>query len=61
MLQERFEENFKEFADPEDLLVQITFETFALDFWVINLSSSKFESYNSFSMSFYLGLSSRNG
>ena len=61
VLQERFDENFKELADPEDLLVQITFETFALDFWVINLSSSKFESYNSFSMSFYLGLSSRNG
>jgi hypothetical protein len=61
VLQERFDENFKELADPEDLLVQITFDTFALDFWVINLSSSKFESYNSFSMSFYLGLSSRNG
>lgn len=61
VLQERFDENFIELADPEDLLVQMTFDTFALDFWVINLSSSKFESYNGFSMSFYLGLSSRNG
>jgi hypothetical protein len=60
-LQERFEENFKEMSDPEDLLVQITFDTFALDFWVMNLGSSKFETYSSFSMSFYLGLSSRNG
>jgi hypothetical protein len=61
VLQERFEENFKEMSDPEDLLVQITFDTFALDFWVMNLGSSKFETYSSFSMSFYLGLSSRNG
>lgn len=61
VLQERFEENFKEMSDPEDLLVKIIFETFALDFWVMNLGSSKFETYSSFSMSFYLGLSSRNG
>lgn len=61
VLQERFDENFKELADPEDLLVQIAFETFALDFWVTGLGSSKFVNLSSFSMSFYLGLSSRNG
>jgi hypothetical protein len=61
VLKERFGKNVNETEDPEDLFVQITFETFVLDFWVTNLGSSKFKNSSNFSMSFYLGLSSQNG
>ena len=61
VLKERFEKNVNETEDPEELFVQITFETFVLDFWVTNLGSSKFKNSSNFSMSFYLGLSSQNG
>ena len=60
VLKQRFGNNINQTEDPEDLLVQITFDTFILDFWVMNLNSSKFKEFSSFSMSFYLGLSSRN-
>jgi hypothetical protein len=60
VLKDRFIGVF-ETEDPEDLLVQITFDTFVLDVWVINLGSSKFKTFNNFSMSFYLGLRSLNG
>jgi hypothetical protein len=61
VLKERFGKKVNETEDPEDLFVQITFETFVLDFWVTNLGSSKFKNSSNFSMSFYLGLSSQNG
>jgi hypothetical protein len=61
VFKERFGNNVNQTEDPEDLLVQITFDTFILDFWVMNLNSSKFKEFSNFSMSFYLGLSSRNG
>jgi hypothetical protein len=60
-LKERLGEDTYETEDKADLLVQITFETFALDIWVTSLISTNFSEYNTFSMSFYLGLSSRNG
>jgi hypothetical protein len=60
VLQARFGENSFETDNPEELLVQFTFETFALDIWVMNLGSSKFKGFSNFSMSFYLGLSSQN-
>jgi hypothetical protein len=61
VLQERFATDDYQSDNTEELLVTITFNTFALDFWVLNLGSTKFENFNGFSMSFYLGLSSRNG
>jgi hypothetical protein len=60
-LKERLGEEDYETEDKADLLVQFTFETFALDIWVTSLISNNFTQFNSFSMSFYLGLSSRNG
>jgi hypothetical protein len=60
VLKDRFPDNF-ETEDPEDLLVQLTFDTFAIDVWVINLNSNKFSTFNNLSMSFYLGLRSLNG
>jgi len=60
-LQDRFLTDDYETDDIEELLVQITFDTFSLDFWVISLRSSKYVDFSSFSMSFYLGLSSING
>jgi hypothetical protein len=61
VLKQRFGNNINQTEDPEDLLVQITFDTFTLDFWVMSLNSSKFKEFSSFSMSFYLGLSSIDG
>ena len=61
VLKQRFGNNIDQTEDPEDLLVQITFDTFTLDFWVMSLNSSKFKEFSSFSMSFYLGLSSIDG
>ena len=61
VLKERLGEEDYETEDKADLLVQFTFETFALDIWVTSLISNNFTQFNSFSMSFYLGLSSRNG
>lgn len=61
VFQDRFLTDNYETDDIDDLLVQIAFDTFALDFWVTSLGSSKFVNFSSFSMSFYLGLSSRNG
>jgi hypothetical protein len=60
-LQDRFLTDDYETDDIEELLVQITFDTFSLDFWVMSLRSSKYVDFSSFSMSFYLGLSSING
>jgi hypothetical protein len=60
-LKEGLGEDTYETEDKADLLVQITFETFAIDLWVTYLNSINFSEYNTFSMSFYLGLSSRNG
>jgi hypothetical protein len=61
VLQERFATDNYQSDNTEELLVTITFNTFALDFWVLNLGSSKFNDFSGFSMSFYLGLSSING
>ena len=61
VLKERLGEEDYETEDKADLLVQFTFETFALDIWVTSLISNNFTQFNNFSMSFYLGLSSRNG
>jgi hypothetical protein len=61
VLQERFATDNYQSDNTEELLVTITFNTFALDFWVLNLSSTKFNDFSGFSMSFYLGLSSING
>jgi hypothetical protein len=61
VLKERLGEETYETEDKADLLVQFTFETFAVDIWVTSLLSNNFTQFNSFSMSFYLGLSSRNG
>ncbi len=62
VLKDRHNENVYETQDLDEILVQISFDTFALDFWVMRLGSSKFENFSSsFSMSFYLGLSSQNG
>jgi hypothetical protein len=61
VLQDRFLTDDYETDDIEELLVQITFDTFSLDFWVMSLRSSKYVDFSSFSMSFYLGLSSING
>jgi hypothetical protein len=61
VLQDRFLTDDYETDDIEELLVQITFDTFALDFWVMSLDSSKYVDFSSFSMSFYLGLNSING
>jgi hypothetical protein len=61
VLKERLGEETYETEDKADLLIQFTFETFALDIWVTSLFSNNFTQFNSFSMSFYLGLSSRNG
>ena len=61
VLKERLGEEDYETEDKADLLVQFTFETFALDIWVTSLLSNNFTQFNSFSMSFYLGLTSRNG
>jgi hypothetical protein len=61
VLQDRLLTDDYETDDIEELLVQITFDTFALDFWVMSLGYSKYVDFSSFSMSFYLGLSSING
>jgi hypothetical protein len=61
VLKERLGEEDYETEDKADLLVQFTFETFALDIWVTSLISNNFTQFNNFSMSFYLGLSSKNG
>ena len=61
VLQDRFLTDDYETDDIEELLVQKTFDTFSLDFWVMSLRSSKYVDFSSFSMSFYLGLSSING
>ena len=61
ILKQRLGNNVNQTEDPEDLLVKITFDTFILDFWVMSLNSSKFKEFSSFSMSFYLGLSSIDG
>ena len=61
VLKQRHIEDTFETTNPEDLLVQITFDSFLIDIWVNSLISTNFVDYNSFSMSFYLGLSSRNG
>jgi hypothetical protein len=61
VLQDRFLTDDYETDDIEELLVQITFDTFSLDFWVMSLRSSKYVDFSSFSMSFYLGLSNING
>jgi hypothetical protein len=61
VLQERFATDNYQSDNTEELLVTITFNTFALDFWVLNLGSTKFNDFSGFSMSFYLGLSSING
>jgi hypothetical protein len=60
-LKEILGEDTYETEDKADLLVQIPFETFAIDLWVTYLKSINFSENNTFSMSFYLGLSSRNG
>jgi hypothetical protein len=61
VLQDRFLTDDYETDDIEELLVQKTFDTFSLDFWVMSLRSSKYVDFSSFSMSFYLGLSNING
>ena len=61
VLKQRHTEDTFETTNPEDLLVQITFDTFVLDIWVNALISTNFSEYKSFSMTFYLGLSSING
>jgi hypothetical protein len=61
VLKERHGLDTFETKEPEELLVKITFETFVVDLWVTSLISTNFTEYKSFSMSFYLGLSSRNG
>jgi hypothetical protein len=62
VLQTRFEENERNnIQDPNDLLVEIAFTTFALDIWVLSCISTQTEDYNDLSMGFYIGLSSLNG
>lgn len=61
VLKQRHTEDTFETTNPEDLLVQITFDTFVLDIWVNSLISTNFSEFKSFSMTFYLGLSSING
>jgi hypothetical protein len=61
VLKERHDLDTFETKDPEELLVQITFDTFVVDLWVTSLISTNFTEFKSFSMSFYLGLSSQNG
>jgi len=61
VLKERHDLDTFETKDPEELFVQITFDTFVVDLWVTSLISTNFTEFKSFSMSFYLGLSSQNG
>lgn len=62
VLQTRFEENERNnIQDPNELLVEIAFTTFALDIWVLSCISTQTDDYNDLSMGFYIGLSSLNG
>jgi hypothetical protein len=62
ILKDRFQANDRnDIQDASEMLVSLEFDTFALDIWVLSCLSTRSESFSSFSMGFYLGLSSRNG
>lgn len=62
ILKERFQADERnDIQDANEMLVNIEFDTFALDIWVLSCFSTRSESFSSFSMGFYLGLSSLNG
>jgi hypothetical protein len=56
ILFDRFEEDSYETDVMEELKVSISFDTFVVDIWVLSLISNQFETFNSFSMSFYMGI-----
>ena len=56
VLFERHEENIYETDVMEELKVTITFETFEIDIWVLYLNSEQFETFNGFSIIFYIGI-----
>ncbi len=56
VLFERLEENNYETEVMEELKVTVTFDSFILDFWILSLLSNQYETFNDFSMGFYLGI-----
>jgi hypothetical protein len=56
VLFERHEENTYETEVMEELKVTMTFETFVIDIWVVSLMSEQFETFNGFSIIFYIGI-----